>query len=110
MASDVRGQLIALLKPRENWHPDDLADAADAILAEFLVVPRSEIVGTEYGWQYLLNGQWQTVSTEDRQQAIDNAAYQRDSEGAEWAAPARAVERPIPPWSVIPLPESGGPE
>lgn len=29
-----RDRLIEILRPRKNWHPDDLADAADAILAD----------------------------------------------------------------------------
>ncbi|MGW2666076.1 hypothetical protein ACWCW7_34415 [Nocardia tengchongensis] len=44
----IRDQLTAILRDRENWHPDDLADAVDAILREFLVVPRSDL-STEFG-------------------------------------------------------------
>ncbi|WP_280186258.1 MULTISPECIES: hypothetical protein [Nocardia] len=49
--TDIRQRLTALLLERIDWRDDDLADAVDVLLAEFLVVPRSE-VEVEYGVQY----------------------------------------------------------
>lgn len=98
----TRDRLTALLMPRENWHPDDLADAVDAILAEFLVVPRSEIVGTEYGWRSGPDANVRDAPTRD--QAIRQAARARAAGGV-WSN-SEAVEHVIA-WSVIPLPEDG---
>jgi hypothetical protein len=46
--TDIRQRLTALLLERIDRRDDDLADAVDALLAEFLVAPRSE-VDVEYG-------------------------------------------------------------
>lgn len=117
--SDTRDRLAEILHKQGaycgtcDYESRDCPDCASvlegyatAILAEFLVIPRTDIT-TGYGFQYFTSGQWETVETEDRQQAIDGAAYLRDSEGAEWPTPARAVEHLKTAWSPIPLPENG---
>ncbi len=69
--------------------------AVDAILAEFLVISRSDVVGTEYGWRNSLSDQ--VCPRGERDWALLTARKR----GGE------AVERPRLPWSVIPLPEDG---
>ncbi|MEV6432613.1 hypothetical protein [Nocardia sp. NPDC051463] len=77
----------------------DLVAALDSLA---LVVPRSEIVGTEYGWR---RGPSANVRlARSRASAIEQAADSR-SAGGVWAA-SEAVEHVIA-WSVIPLPEEG---
>lgn len=62
---------------------------ADVMAAEFLVVPRSDITGTEYGWRF-----------------ADDDGARRSSERM-WALAdaelngGQAVERPSPPWTPI---------
>lgn len=85
---------------------DYIDHLTDVITAEHLVISRADIA-TEYGWQCFHGGEWETFETEGRQQALDSAAYQRDSEGAEWPTHARAVEHLTTAWSPIPLPENG---
>jgi hypothetical protein len=75
---------------------------ADAILAEFLVVPRSDIVGTEYGISDQTNTDVQFVGR--RAEAIEGARWRRRFPGTSEAC---AHERPVLPWSPIPLPEDG---
>lgn len=79
---------------------------AGAILAEFLVVPRSDIVGTEYGWRRAPD--CIAHLTETRAEAIESAMNLRPA-GPAWSR-AEAVERSaVLPWSPIPLPEDGQP-
>jgi hypothetical protein len=73
------------------------ARVADAILAEFLVVPRDSIVGTEYGWRQERG--WSVVVAH----SLDAIRHWEETKGGE------AVTRPDLPWSVIPLPENGEP-
>lgn len=79
---------------------------AEDVLAEFLVVPRADIVGTEYG--YRSSDEDLACLTDDRKDAINGALgrrqWQRD---AMFQPTAEAVERPSLPWSPIPLPEDG---
>lgn len=80
------------------------AHLAAAVDPEFLVVPRSDIVGTEYSWQHeYMPGQWMTkypAGSPDQARAMAAARlYCHDS------GDTRAVARPVLPWSPIPLPE-----
>lgn len=72
---------------------ENLEKAAQAILAEFLVVPRSDIVGTEYALEPYPGAPLELYS--DRAVVIDVGER----------CGLRALERPDLAWSVIPLPE-----
>ncbi|WP_280465976.1 hypothetical protein [Nocardia brasiliensis] len=75
----------------------------DAILAEFLVIPRSEITGTEYGWRTVGRG---VMKVDSRDEAIETARGIRElRRGRGEPHDVEAIERPALPWSVIPLPE-----
>ncbi len=67
---------------------------ADAILAEFLVVPRSDIVGTDYGVE--ADAHLPPEYHLDQAVAVDEARRRG----------VRVLKRPRLPWSVIPLPEA----
>lgn len=69
--------------------------AADVLLEEYLVVPRSDIVSTEYGMRY---SDGVVFGNRDRGRAVRVAERLHEVE---------AVQRPLLPWSVIPLPEDG---
>ena len=82
--SDIRKALAQLL----DGYATHLADLIEA---EFLVVPRSGVVKTEYGWR--------------RSPSDTNVGPRKDREAAVFTAENRggeAVERPSVPWSVIP--------
>ena len=87
----------------------DLLGAADAILAEFLVVSRDSIVGTEYAAQWADPGhEPRTLPESGKEAALADAAhFRRVQQNKGLPVNARAVERPVPPWSVIPLPDNG---
>lgn len=70
-------------------HSEFAAHVAELIGAEFLVVPRSDIDGTEYGWRAWPGDQ--VCPRRDRASALLTA----QNRGAE------AVERPALPWSPI---------
>lgn len=79
---------------------------ANSVLAEFLVVPLSDIVGTEYGYRFKepkysertqSTGSW-------RDEAIEVVAYLRNEQtrlGHDLNA--EALSRPLLRWSPIPL-------
>jgi hypothetical protein len=80
---------------------------ADDVLAEFLVVPRSDIQGIQYGWRNFdeHGGEW-VWTCASREVAVADASSARRRDRARGRDPkAEALERPILPWSVIPLPE-----
>lgn len=80
------------------WRSDASA-AVDAILATHLVVPRSDIVGTEYGIRY---------TSEDGKASTWPSKATSRAEVVELRQPGVTVlERPVLPWSPIPLPEDG---
>jgi hypothetical protein len=90
---------------------DHARHVADLIAAEFLVVARSDIVGTEYGWQCTtvdgLPKAKQRVPG-GRESAIRDARRVRRNQEAEGLAPdVELLSRPVLPWSVTPLPENG---
>jgi hypothetical protein len=71
------------------------------IAAEYLVVPRSDIVGTEYGMRYTSEeGRTNTWSSNTANRAETIRLAESDGSGR-----VAAMERPILPWSPIPLPE-----
>lgn len=74
---------------------------ARLIDATHLVVPRSEIVGTEYGWRHP-NPQAGADALCEHGALTEGDARRLAGNWGE------AVQRPIPPWSVVPLPEDGG--
>ncbi|MCM6777903.1 hypothetical protein NDR87_31605 [Nocardia sp. CDC159] len=97
MAND-RDRLIALLRKHLYDRGDRYETAADALLADWLIVPRSDIEGIEYGYRVTADdpthSTW-TARAESEQQALAYAEH-----------PAiTAVQRPILPWS--PIPEGG---
>lgn len=80
---------------------------ADAIVERFLVVPRSDIVGTEYAVRHIASdGHEAEYSRASRLWAVEDArAWHLDLNSG---GRMDAIERPVLPWSVIPLPEDGG--
>lgn len=79
---------------------------AELISREHLVVPRSDIVGTEYGYRYQdPKYSAETYSTQgSRTQAIEVAENIRSGQIRKGNdVNAVALERPVLPWSVIPL-------
>lgn len=93
---------------RWAWRADAFA-AVDAILATYLTIPRSDIVGTEYGWRYSEAGQQaRTWIAPDRDIATREAYWLRSRQIEMGRVPdAEPLSRPVLPWSVIPLPEEG---
>jgi hypothetical protein len=81
----------------------DMLAAVDALLATYLVIPRSDIVGTEYGWRASPDGNVRPRPSRDA--AFEAVAHVRASGGV-WAH-SEAVQHPVLPWSVIPLPKDG---
>ncbi|WP_306365475.1 hypothetical protein [Nocardia sp. CC227C] len=85
-ANEIRHELAAALgrafwaaqDPRPNW-----LLLADAVLAEFLVVPRSEVDGFEYGWRARPGDR---VHPRDDRDAALLTAQRRGGEGVERAA------------------------
>jgi hypothetical protein len=69
---------------------------ADLINAEFLVVPRSDIVGTEYGWRH--------PNEPFAEPCYHDALTEPDARRLA-GRKGEALQRPILPWSPIPLPE-----
>lgn len=86
---------------------DNDREQADALLAEFLVVPRSDIQGYEYAHQYSspVGGVW-TYPADSREHVLGKVAHRRNGDPRPEVT-YTALERPILPWSVIPLPEDG---
>jgi hypothetical protein len=83
---------------------------AELIAAELLVVPCSDIVGTEYGWRYAEEGQppttWKVPEGEDL--AVREVRHIRRVQREQGKAQnAELLSRPVLPWSVTPLPEDG---
>jgi len=77
---------------------------ADAVLAEFLVVPRSDIQSTEYSYRHRLpaSGQWCSHLERSRAEALSAAGSVPTGE-TEWGTTeAEALERPVLPWTPIP--------
>lgn len=77
---------------------------AELIEAAFLVIPHSEIHGTQYGVRYTTQWGENVAVQADKAQALRRApelAAQYPSLTVD------AVERPVPPWSAIPLPKDG---
>lgn len=93
---DTREALAQLLI-NELVFPQRAYLLTDAILTEFLVVPRSDIVSTEYGTRY---SDGDVFGNQDRGRVVRLAERLHGVE---------AVQRPLLPWSVIPLPEDGEP-
>lgn len=90
----------------------DLYAVADAILATHLVVPRSDIVATEYGVRQYRHDRagWHVERASSRDGAVAAAQHEHYDDDFEGRPRTQAVERPLiptPPWSVIPLPEDG---
>jgi hypothetical protein len=77
------------------------AHVVDAVLAEFLVVPRSEIVGTEYGWRRSEGAV--EVNSED---LAGLSAYIRELTGEDSGLYFEHLTRRVPA-PVTPLPENG---
>jgi hypothetical protein len=75
-----------------DWH-HGLPDFVAALNALALVIPRSDIVGTEYGWRQERG--WSVVVAH----SLDAIRHWEETKGGE------AVTRPDLPWAVIPLPE-----
>lgn len=73
---------------------------ADDLLAVYLVVPRAEITGIEYGWRDLADpSRTVTCDGATRDWAVGAAqAAERNSDVGRRAEP---VERPAMPWSTI---------
>jgi hypothetical protein len=75
---------------------------AHEILAQFLVVPRSDVIGTEYGWRYADPGREPRSYVADRETAIEAAVdarmLQRDRG---LPVNAEALERPVLAWVPI---------
>lgn len=67
---------------------------ADAILAEFLVVPRSDIVGTEYAYS---PAPGHVLTPDDRDPVVWMASHRGGA----------VVLRPVVAWQPSPLPEDG---
>lgn len=90
--------------------PAGLAEFAKALEARYLVVPRSDIVGTEYGWRFAELGMpEETWLAEDRSAAVGVVrSLQREQARDPIPRPGpQLLERPRLAWSVIPLPEDG---
>lgn len=90
---------------------DHAEHLADMIAEQFLVVARSDIVGTEYGWQCTtvdgLPKAKQKVPG-GREAAIRDVRRVRRNQEAEGLAPdVELLSRPVLPWSVTPLSENG---
>lgn len=84
------------------WHPDGYAvHLAEVIAAGFLVVPRSEITGTEYGYQHLPDsGVFVRQSAELVRGRVTEIREAQQRRGIEPLAVA--LSRPILPWSPLP--------
>lgn len=96
-----------------DWH-HGLPDFVAALDSLALVVPRSDIVGTEYGVeQYRHDFGWHVERAFSRDGAIAAAEREHYDDDFEGRPRTRAVERPVlppPPWSPVPLPEDGEPQ
>lgn len=84
----------------------------EQLLAEFLVVPRSDIVGTQYGWRYAERAELDEPLEIPVATRLDVAIaavrhIQQSRELTGWTGmPApELLARPILSWSIIPLPE-----
>jgi hypothetical protein len=100
--ADIREALAQLLWEHIDFREDDVAGAPDAILAEFLVIPRTEVT-TEYG-VVGRNGILVERNALRAEVARHRAVHI-------WALPLEAASyRQLwaGPWSPIPLPEDGG--
>lgn len=94
--ADPRESIARLLM---DWGCDDesAGQCVSQLLAEFLVVPRSDIVGTEYGWVHDIHGERCEHTDLSKEDALRLAGRMGE-----------AIERPVLPWSSpIPLPEDG---
>lgn len=105
--SDTTRESIARLFM--DWGCDDESahQCVGQLLAEFLVIPRSAVVGTEYGWRFAELGMpEETWLAEDRSAAVGVVrSLQREQARDPIFRPGpQLLERPRLPWSVIPLP------
>lgn len=107
--SDQREALVqAIVHATEaNWDIAEghagLSALADALLAEFLIVPRSDIQGYEYGVRSTRGGTRAFVA---RDSAVVFLAKRREAQiRVVGSSDAEVVERPILPWA--PSPEGG---
>lgn len=97
--------------PSWRWHEwtvreREITDRLD----EFLIIPRSDIVGTEYGVRYSEYAEAPAVVREDftLEEAASLVRSIRWRQEANRRTPnAELLSRFNPPWSVIPLPEDG---
>lgn len=98
LSPTVRGPVDALFIEGEV----DIVEVAKALMGRYRMVPRSDVIDTEYGWRTSADCIANLV--EKRADALQCAANMRAA-GSVWAN-AEAVERTgVPAWSVIPLPE-----
>lgn len=93
------GKVLCTACRGRHWDDFDgyAAHLVDALLSEYLVVPRSEIAGTEYGWRHLWKG---------RQCEHVSASFAEARRLAE-ANDVPILQRPVLPWSVIQTAEDG---
>ena len=108
MSDTTRDALVRILTGHINFYDDDLADAPDAILAEFLVVPRSNIT-TDYGVRYGEQGEAATVQEGlSRGGAVMLVRAIRRQQAAFGDEPnTELLSRFKTSWCVISLPEDG---
>jgi hypothetical protein len=105
VSDDIREAVADLLAKHINFFDDDLADAPDALLERFLVVPRDQVT-TEYGVLYS-NGESQRAVDHDNAAMI--ARIDRKHPGIVRDHNPQLASRSVLPWTVIPLPEDGDP-
>ncbi|MEV6555894.1 hypothetical protein AB0M22_09270 [Nocardia sp. NPDC051756] len=116
--SDIRDEIAEVLYKRGAYCGDCdyetrrcrecdrvLEGYADAILAEFLVIPHSDLLGTRYGCEWTHEGQLRRDHAHSEGRAVALAlemrAQQRKKGQPVTAVP---VSAPIPPWTELPLP------
>jgi len=104
--SDIRQQLTELVRGSECWHPDNLTAAVDAILEQFVVVPRSDITAMEYGVRQYRKDRcsWFVETASSREGAIAGARREWYDDDFEGRPRAYAVERPVLPaaqWAAL---------
>lgn len=80
---------------------------ADDVLAEFLIVPRSDIQGYSYTVRSTVCGEvWYVHEHPDRDRVAASARAVRNAQtAARGSSDAEVVSRPILPWAPIPTEE-----